>query len=64
MFKTLTKAFSSGNRKTFGIQLLPGCGTFEGYLDSGIPMGASFDGRKKSDALAQDFSRQPSLADQ
>ncbi len=42
----------------FGIQYLPGCGTFEGYEDSGAPMGASFDGRKKGQTLAQDYSPQ------
>lgn len=44
MMKTLTSDFSSEKRK-FGIQVMPGCGTFENYEDAGCDLGPSFDGR-------------------
>jgi len=36
----------------FGFQYAPGGATFSGFADQGMDVGASFDGRKKSQALA------------
>lgn len=47
----------------FGFQYLPGCGTFENYADVGSGIGASFDGRKKAQALAEDFAPQNGIYD-
>lgn len=43
----ITTKFTSDKAK-FGIQVMPGCGTFENYQDNGYDLGASFDGRLKS----------------
>lgn len=42
---------------------MPGTSTFENFVDFGASMGASFDGRKKGQSLAQDFSPQNYLMD-
>lgn len=41
---------------------MPGCGTFENYQDNGYELGASFDGRLKSESVANDFCPQPYFA--
>ena len=62
LFKTLTHRHGSESAP-FGFQYLPGCGTFENYDDAGSGCGASFDGRKKGQTLAQDYSPQNYLMD-
>jgi pyruvate-formate lyase len=62
LFKSLTHEHGS-EAAPFGFQYLPGCGTFENYEDAGTSMGASFDGRKKGQTLAQDYSPQNFLID-
>jgi pyruvate-formate lyase len=47
----------------FGFQYMPGCGTFENYADFGAFLGASFDGRKKGQAVAEDYAPQNFLLD-
>ena len=42
----------------FGFQYMPGCGTFENYADVGADRGASFDGRKKGQSIAEDYAPQ------
>lgn len=42
---------------------MPGSATFAGFVDNGVGIGASFDGRKKGQAIAQDFSTQNYLMD-
>lgn len=62
LFKTLTHRHGS-EAAPFGFQYLPGCGTFENFEDLGTGCGASFDGRKKGQPLAQDYSPQNYLMD-
>jgi hypothetical protein len=57
LFKTLTYRFAS-KEAPFGFQYVPGAGTFENYCDLGAFIGASFDGRKKGQPVADDFSPQ------
>ncbi len=47
----------------FGFQYAPGGATFSGFADQGMDVGASFDGRKKSQALADDYSPQNLMGD-
>ncbi|WP_211215266.1 Dyp-type peroxidase [Actinoalloteichus spitiensis] len=47
----------------FGIQLQPGVGTFENYLEFGAMCGASAEGRRAGEPLATDLSPAPSPAD-
>lgn len=62
LFKSLTHIHGS-ETAPFGFQYLPGGGTFENYEDFGTGIGASFDGRKKGQTLAQDYSPQNFLMD-
>jgi pyruvate-formate lyase len=62
LFKNLTHTYGSAEHP-FGFQYLPGCGTFENFEDFGTDRGASFDGRKKAQTLAQDYSPQNFLID-
>lgn len=62
LFKTLTYKFGSKDAP-FGFQYLPGCGTFENFGDVGADFGASFDGRKKGQAVAEDLAPQNYLLD-
>jgi pyruvate-formate lyase len=57
LFKSLTHTHGSA-KAPFGFQYLPGGGTFENFLDFGSGIGASFDGRKKGQTLANDYSPQ------
>ncbi|MBB5803289.1 Dyp-type peroxidase family [Saccharothrix ecbatanensis] len=47
----------------FGVQLQPGVGTFENYLEFGAATGASPDGRRRGETLASDLSPAPSPVD-
>jgi pyruvate-formate lyase len=62
LFKSLTHQYGTATAP-FGFQYLPGGATFENYEDFGTQIGASFDGRKKSQSLAQDSSPQNFLMD-
>lgn len=57
VFKKLTYQFGT-KEAPFGFQYLPGCGTFENFADVGSGLGASFDGRKKAQPLAEDYAPQ------
>jgi Dyp-type peroxidase family len=48
----------------FGIQVQPGVGTFENYVEFGAMCGASADGRRAGQPIASDISASPSPADQ
>jgi Dyp-type peroxidase family len=48
----------------FGLQIQPGTGTFESYLEFGAMCGASADGRRSGQPLASDLSPAPGYADQ
>ncbi|TDV56392.1 Dyp-type peroxidase [Actinophytocola oryzae] len=48
----------------FGLQIQPGVGTFENYLEFGAMCGASADGRLGGQPMASDLSPSPSCADQ
>lgn len=48
----------------FGLQIQPGVGTFENYLEFGAMCGASADGRRNGQPLASDLSPAPSPVDQ
>lgn len=43
----------------FGVQLQPGCGTFENSVAFGVGSGASADGRRLNERIASDLSPQP-----
>lgn len=61
------KAFAEGygtQDHPFGIQIQPGVGTFEGFVDFGHDSGASADGRLNREAIASDLSPSPSPMDQ
>ena len=62
LFKTLTYKYGS-KEAPFGFQYLPGCGTFENFADVGADIGASFDGRKKAQPVAEDLAPQNFLFD-
>jgi hypothetical protein len=62
LMKTLTYKYATKDAP-FGFQYVPGCGTFENYADMGAGIGASFDGRKKAQPLAEDFAPQNFLND-
>lgn len=62
IFKTLTYKYGS-KEAPFGFQYAPGGATFSGFADQGMDVGASFDGRKKSQALAEDYSPQNLMGD-
>ena len=62
LFKTLTYKYGS-KEAPFGFQYLPGCGTFENFADVGADIGASFDGRKKAQPVAEDLAPQNYLFD-
>ena len=62
LLKRLTNTFGNDKVK-FGLQIMPGSGTFENYEDAGSAMGASFDGRLKGESVAQDMSLQNYLMD-
>jgi Dyp-type peroxidase family len=47
----------------FGIQVQPGVGTFENYVEFGAMCGASPDGRRAAQPIASDLSPTPSPAD-
>lgn len=47
----------------FGLQVQPGVGTFENYVEFGAMCGASADGRRSGQPLSSDLSPAPSLAD-
>ncbi|MFD0202924.1 MULTISPECIES: Dyp-type peroxidase [Saccharothrix] len=47
----------------FGVQIQPGVGTFENYLEFGAATGASPEGRRRGETLASDLSPTPSPAD-
>ncbi|ASO20342.1 Dyp-type peroxidase family [Actinoalloteichus hoggarensis] len=47
----------------FGLQLQPGVGTFENYLEFGAQVGASAEGRRSGEPLATDLSPTPSPGD-
>ncbi|MFE2757843.1 Dyp-type peroxidase, partial [Actinosynnema sp. NPDC059335] len=47
----------------FGVQLQPGVGTFENYLEFGAANGASPEGRRRGETLASDLSPTPSPVD-
>lgn len=64
LLKRLTKENTDTNTPTFGFQIQPGCGTFENYQDMGIGCGPSFDGRLRSESLAEDLSPQPYFYDE
>jgi hypothetical protein len=42
---------------------MPGSASFAGFYDNGFNVGASFNGRKKFQSVAQDFSTQNYLLD-
>jgi Dyp-type peroxidase family len=48
----------------FGIQVQPGVGTFENYVEFGATTGASAEGRRSGEPIASDLSPTPSPADQ
>jgi len=62
IFKTLTYKYGS-KEAPFGFQYAPGGATFSGFADQGMDIGASFDGRKKSQALADYYSPQGLMYD-
>lgn len=62
IYKRLAKTFGT-KEHPFGFLYMPGNATFAGFVDNGFNAGASFDGRKKLQALAQDFSTQNYLMD-
>jgi Dyp-type peroxidase family len=47
----------------FGVQIQPGVGTFENYLEFGAMTGASPEGRRRGETIASDLSPTPSPAD-
>ncbi|APU14932.1 MULTISPECIES: Dyp-type peroxidase [Actinoalloteichus] len=47
----------------FGLQMQPGVGTFENYLEFGAAAGASAEGRRAGEPLATDLSPTPSPGD-
>lgn len=47
----------------FGLQILPGVGTFENHVEFGAMCGASAEGRRSGQPLASDLSPTPSFAD-
>ncbi|MGH3770838.1 MAG: Dyp-type peroxidase [Pseudonocardiaceae bacterium] len=47
----------------FGLQIQPGAGTFENYVEFGAMCGASAEGRRSGKPLASNLSPTPSLAD-
>ena len=61
-YKRLAKTFGT-KKHPFGVQYMPGAATFAGFVDNGFLVGASFDGRKKCQPMAQDFSTQNFLVD-
>jgi hypothetical protein len=58
----LAKTFGS-KKHPFGFFYMPGSATFAGFVDNGFNVGASIDGRKRLQAVAQDFSTQNYLMD-
>jgi hypothetical protein len=42
---------------------MPGAASFAGFVDNGFNVGASFDGRKRFQSIAQDFSTQNLMMD-
>lgn len=62
LFKNLALKYGS-EKHPFGFQYLPGCGTFENFADVGAGIGASFDGRKKAQAVAEDYAPQNAIFD-
>ena len=62
LIKRLTHQFG-GDGVKFGLQIQPGCGTFENYQDGGAGCGPSFDGRLRFESLAEDYSLQPYFND-
>ena len=62
LFKTLTYKLGS-KEAPFGFQYLPGGATFAGFADIGTDIGASFDGRKKGQAVSEDNAPQNLLMD-
>jgi|JI81AbrownRNA_FD_contig_101_387902_length_4093_multi_2_in_0_out_0_8 pyruvate-formate lyase len=60
--KTLTYRYGTKDAP-FGFQYIPGSATFAGFCDVGVGIGASFDGRKKGQPVADDFSPQNFLMD-
>jgi Dyp-type peroxidase family len=48
----------------FGLQIQPGVGTFENYLEFGAMCGASADGRLNGQPMASDLSPSPGYTDQ
>jgi Dyp-type peroxidase family len=48
----------------FGLQIQPGAGTFENYVEFGAMCGASADGRLLAETIASDLSPSPGYADQ
>lgn len=61
-YKRLAKTFGT-KEHPFGIVYMPGAATFAGFVDNGFNVGASFDGRKRFQSIAQDFSTQNLLMD-
>ncbi|MEU5696688.1 pyruvate formate lyase family protein [Actinosynnema sp. NPDC020468] len=49
--------------RPFGVQIQPGVGTFENYLEFGAVTGASPEGRRRGETLTSDLSPVPSPAD-
>lgn len=49
--------------RPFGLQIQPGVGTFENYVEFGAMCGASADGRLRGQAIASDLSPSPGYAD-
>ncbi|AOS64039.1 Dyp-type peroxidase [Actinoalloteichus hymeniacidonis] len=58
----LARRFGSAEHP-FGVQMQPGVGTFENYLEFGAMAGASAEGRRSGEPLATDLSAAPSPGD-
>ncbi len=62
--KMVSLAERYGTREhPFGLQIQPGVGTFESYLEFGAMCGASADGRLNGQPMASDLSPSPGYAD-
>lgn len=57
IYKKVAKKYGT-KEHPFGFLYMPGSATFAGFVDNGFLVGASFDGRKRFQSLAQDFSTQ------
>lgn len=55
--------YSGKDYKFGGVQIQPGTGTFENYLEFGGGLAASADGRLKGETISSDLSPTPSPMD-